>query len=176
MTEPPEVKSLPWYHPAMLLATWFGAGRLRPAPGTWGSLAALPFAWLITVAGGGVVLAVAALAIFLVGCVASQRALATSRTSDPGWIVIDEVAGQWLTLALPLLLLGTPFLDDALGPLGYLIGFASFRLMDIWKPWPVSLADRRVPGGLGVMLDDMLAGVYAGILLTIVLWGMDHVR
>ncbi|HWK47326.1 MAG TPA: phosphatidylglycerophosphatase A [Stellaceae bacterium] len=175
MADPAPPRALAWHHPAMLLATWFGAGRLPGAPGTWGSLAALPVAWLITATGGTAALLIAALLIFLVGWIAAHRALDTSRSSDPGWIVIDEVAGQWLTLALPPLLLGFAFLDDALGPLGYLLGFGLFRVMDIWKPWPVSLADQRVPGGLGVMLDDMLAGVYAGGCLTLILWGLDHV-
>jgi phosphatidylglycerophosphatase A len=75
---------------------------------------------------------------------------------DPGWIVIDEVVGQGLTLLL------TP--PDLLN---YAAGFALFRLFDIKKPWPVSWADQQIKGGLGIMLDDVLAGIYALALLTL---------
>lgn len=135
--------------PAILLATWFGAGLMPFAPGTWGSLAALPFAWGLTWAGGWPLLAVATLAVFVVGWWASARYVAASGISDPGSVVIDEVAGQWLVL------LFTP-----LDPLLYGVGFLLFRALDITKPWPASWADRSVEGGLGVMLDDVLAALY----------------
>jgi phosphatidylglycerophosphatase A len=150
---------------AMMLATWFGAGRLPWAPGTWGSLAALPFAWGIAEFGGRTALLGAVAIVFFVGWAAATGAARASRSSDPGWIVIDEVAGQWLTLAVA-----------PLDPLAYVLGFALFRAMDILKPWPVSLADRHVPGGFGIMLDDMLAGLYAAAALAGLLWGLDHVR
>ena len=138
------------WHPAVLVATWFGAGRLPVAPGTWGSLAALPFAGAIHWVFGPVGLGLAAAALFLIGCWASSVYCRCSRDKDPGAIVIDEVAAQWLTLvAAPL------------DPVFYGIGFLLFRVADIAKPWPASWADRAVEGGLGVMLDDVLAGVYA---------------
>ena len=78
-----------------------------------------------------------------------------SATEDPGAIVIDEVAGQWLVLvAAPL------------DPLAYALAFLLFRIFDIWKPWPVRWADRHVKGGLGIMLDDILAAIYAVALLS----------
>ena len=136
--------------PAILIATWFGAGFLPKAPGTWGSLFALPFAWLLVAAGGAPLLAGAVAILFLIGWWASSHYIEQSGIDDPGSVVVDEVAGQWLTLvAVPL------------DPLLYLIGFLLFRIFDIIKPWPVSWADRRVGGGLGVMLDDILAGLYA---------------
>lgn len=142
--------------PAILLATWFGAGYLPKAPGTWGSLAALPFAWALLAAGGPSLLAVAALLVSLAGWWAADRYMAASGTHDPGQIVVDEVAGQWLAL------LGAPHLSWW----GFAAGFLLFRLFDIVKPWPVSWADRKVPGGLGVMLDDVLAGVMAALALA----------
>ena len=136
-------------HPACLLATWFGAGLLRPAPGTWGSLAALPCAWVIVHFGGTTALATATLVVFALGCWAGGVYERAGGGSDPGAVVIDEVAGQWLVLiAAPL------------EPLYYLAAFLLFRLCDITKPWPASWADRRIHGGLGIMLDDILAALY----------------
>jgi len=149
----------PLREPAILLATWFGSGYLPKMPGTWGSLAALPFAWAIQAAWGTPALAVAAVLAFVVGVWASNVYMARAGGDhDPGAVVIDEVAGQWLTLLAA----------GAVAPLPYAAGFVLFRLFDVLKPWPVSLADRRVGGGLGVMLDDVLAAVYAaaGLLLV----------
>lgn len=147
--------------PATLLSTWFGAGLLPKAPGTWGSLAALPFAWAITWAGGWPALSLATLTVFIIGCWAADRTALSIGISDPGFIVIDEVAGQWLVL------LATP--PDLLR---YLIGFALFRLFDIAKPWPANWADRRIKGGFGVMLDDVFAGLYglAAMSLLALVW------
>jgi phosphatidylglycerophosphatase A len=90
-----------------------------------------------------------------------------SATKDPSAIVIDEVAGQWLVL-----------LGAAPNPLSYVLAFVLFRVFDIWKPWPVSWADRRLAGGLGIMLDDLLAAVYAVLALFVLLaiGGMIGVR
>ena len=141
--------ALPLSHPACLAATWFGVGLIRPAPGTWGSLAALPCGWVIVYFGGPFALAVATLAVFVLGCWAGGVYERASGGQDPGVVVIDEVAGQWLVLiAAPL------------DPLFYLAGFALFRLCDITKPWPASWADRQIHGGLGIMLDDILAALY----------------
>jgi len=137
------------------LATWFGSGLLPKAPGTWGSLAALPFAWLILRYGGVWWLAAAALAVFLVGWWASNIYVEATGSDDPGAIVIDEVAGQWIAL-----------LPAAHGVWWHwLVGFALFRAFDILKPWPVGWADRHVKRGFGVMLDDVIAGVYAAAIL-----------
>jgi phosphatidylglycerophosphatase A len=142
--------------PAALLATWFGAGLLPKAPGTWGSLAALPFAWLIVSVGGGTALAIAILLVFALGWWAAERTAQAIGLEDPGCIVIDEVAGQWLVL------LATP--PDVLH---YLIGFLLFRIFDIKKPWPVGWADRHIKGGLGIMFDDVLAGIYGLIVMAL---------
>ncbi|EKE77666.1 phosphatidylglycerophosphatase A family protein [Oceanibaculum indicum] len=136
-------------HPAYILATWFWVGRIPKAPGTWGSLAALPFAWVIADAFGPLALLIAAALLFPVGCWASAAYAEGIGRKDPGSAVIDEVVGQWMVLAV------MPH-----DPLAYAIGFALFRLFDIAKPWPVSLADRKFTGGFGIMADDVLAALY----------------
>jgi phosphatidylglycerophosphatase A len=139
-----------------LICSFFGAGRLPKAPGTWGSLAALPLVWLLAWAGGPWLLGGAMVVLFAVGWWASARVVAEDGEEDPSWVVIDEVVGQGLTLLL------TPP-----GLVGYAAGFALFRLFDIKKPWPVSWADEKVKGGLGIMLDDVVAAVYAAALLAL---------
>lgn len=146
-------------HPAFLIATWFGAGLLPRAPGTWGSLAALPFAWALAWWGGPMALAAATVVVFLVGWWAAAVYVRRTGRQDPGEVVVDEVAGQWLTLVM------VP--PD---PLLYLAGFALFRLFDIRKPWPVGWADREIGGGLGVMVDDVFAGLYAAVIMIAILW------
>lgn len=147
--------------PAVLAATWFGAGLLPGAPGTWGSLAALPVAWLLQWSLGPWGLLAAFVMVCALGLWSVGRVAGGALGDDPGQVVIDEVAGQWLTLLLvpPQL----PF---------YLAGFLLFRLFDIVKPWPVGWADRAVKGALGVMLDDILAGLYAGAALAALAWWM----
>lgn len=149
----------PLRDPVVLLSTWFGAGRLPKAPGTWGSLAALPFAALLTWLGGWPTLLAATVAVFFVGWWAAGRYIALTGRDDPGEVVIDEVAGQWLVLL--------PAPPD---PILYLAGFALFRLFDITKPWPAGWADRKVKGGLGVMLDDVLAAGYGLLIMLALIW------
>ena len=151
----------------MLVATWFGVGFLPMAPGSWGSLAALPFAWVIANLWGVIGLGVAAAIAFIVGWWAAAIVAKASAVEDPETVVIDEVAAQWLVLlAVPP------------APLPYALAFVLFRIFDIWKPWPVRWADRRVKGGLGIMLDDLLAAVYAVFLVSVLvaLGGVSGVR
>ncbi len=158
MTERDTGRGLSFWHPASLLATWFGSGLLPRVPGTWGSLAALPFAYVLTLAGGPWALLAAAGLVFLVGLWASGVYATANGVHDPGQVVIDEVAGQWLTL-VPLAL--TPF---ALEPVLYGVAFLTFRVFDVLKPWPVSYFDQNLPGAWGIMVDDIAAGVYAGVV------------
>jgi phosphatidylglycerophosphatase A len=147
-------------HPAWLLATWFGAGRLPRAPGTVASLAALPLAAALAWLGGPWLVLLAALPLFGLGVWASERYMAAYGVHDPGAVVVDEVVGQCLTLAL---LPATP--------IAYLLGFVLFRILDMAKPWPAGWIDRRMTGGIGVMLDDVVAGIYAGALgLVLLSW------
>ena len=141
---------------ATLLATWFGCGWLPRAPGSWGSLAALPFAWAFVAFGGVPALLAASVVLFGIGCWAAGSEARARGVQDPGWVVIDEVVGQWLTLAAAPLSLPA-----------YAAGFLLFRLFDIWKPWPVRWADRRWHGGFGIMADDAFAAVFAAAVLVI---------
>ncbi|HUZ71583.1 MAG TPA: phosphatidylglycerophosphatase A [Stellaceae bacterium] len=143
-------------HPAMLAATLCGVGFMPRAPGTWGTLVALPFAWLVARAWGAGGLVAGAFVLFVLGWWA---AAAVTRVcgKDPQFIVIDEAAGQFLALA------AAPPLD----PWFYVAAFGLFRIFDIAKPFPVGWADRRIGGGFGVMFDDALAAVYAALVLMI---------
>jgi phosphatidylglycerophosphatase A len=146
---------LPFSHPAALIATGFGIGLLPGMPGTWASLAALPFAWLIRSWGGPTALAIGTTGAFLIGWWAAARVTRATPVNDPGWIVIDEIAAQWLVL------LAVPQRVWL-----YAAAFLAFRLFDIWKPFPVSWCDRNIKGGFGIMLDDVAAALYA---LTLIL-------
>jgi len=150
----PDQDRPPAFSPAMIAATWFGCGLAPKAPGTVGSLGALPFAWIILTYWGWSWLAAAAVAAAVLGILATAAVLKRSSIKDPSFVVIDEVAGQWIAL-----------LPAGLDPVLFVAGFLAFRLFDIWKPWPVSWADRDVPGALGVMLDDLIAGAYAAAVV-----------
>jgi phosphatidylglycerophosphatase A len=155
-------------HPAVLLSTACGAGLSPWAPGTMGTLVALPVWWwllaplalpaYLLVLVSTVLLGwwVSARTISLVGLDASDH-----EQADDGAIVIDEVAGVWLALML------APHSWWAM-----LAGFVLFRLFDIAKPWPVSWADRRLPGAWGVMADDLIAGLQAMAVLAVLLWAV----
>lgn len=159
-------RGLGFFHPVTIVSTWFGSGLLPRMPGTWGSLAALPFAWWIRDAWGPVGLGGAVVILALVGLWAASAFIKRSDDGDPGAVVVDEVVGQWLVLIV--------------APPEYWIfalGFVLFRAADIVKPWPVSWADRSLSGGFGVMADDILAAVYAAaalwaiLAITGTLWG-----
>jgi len=155
--------TLPFWHPAFLIATWFGSGLLPKIPGTWGSAAALPFAWAIMWFGGPWVLLACSAVAFAVGIWAAGMYSKHSGIKDAGPIVIDEVAGQWLTLVPAGLFAG-------MDPVLFIVGFFLFRVADILKPWPANWADRELGGGLGVMLDDIFAAIYAGFGLYAFIW------
>ncbi|WCR12385.1 phosphatidylglycerophosphatase A [Paracoccus stylophorae] len=150
-----------------LLCIWFGAGLLRPAPGTWGSAVAVALGLLIHRIGHFPLLAVATGAVTLIGLRAVRRYTAGMADPDRSEIVIDEVAGQWLALCFPsagFFLAGLP--ASTFPYPGWIAAFLFFRLFDIWKPWLVGRADRQ--GGVdGVMKDDLWAGLFAGIATMI---------
>jgi len=143
-----------------LIATFFYVGHLRPAPGTWGSAAAIPAAWALHVLGGPWLLGAGVMVSFTLGWWATSLETKGKDDHDPSEIVIDEVAGQWLAF-LPVSV-GAAHTGAALTALypGWIAAFVLFRLFDIWKPGPIGWADRR-GDSLGVMLDDILAGVIA---------------
>ena len=135
--------------PSHLFATWFGVGLIRPAPGSWGSLVALLIWYFAEFLHSSIhiVLPIFILFSWLVCSQASQD----SDSKDHSAIVIDEVAGMFVALS---------FVTHEI--IIYLWTFLLFRLFDIWKPWPISLADKNVEGGLGILLDDLIAGLFAG--------------
>ncbi|MCS6914014.1 MAG: phosphatidylglycerophosphatase A [Myxococcales bacterium] len=136
-----------------MIATSLGAGLLPGAPGTYGSLSALPVAFLLGRLGPAAY-AGCTLGVVVVGTWAAGRFCAASGQPDDQRVVIDEVAGCLVALSL--------------GPYtwpGMLLGFGLFRLLDIWKPGPLRWLDRHVRGGVGVMADDVLAGALAALCL-----------
>lgn len=147
-------RGLSTFHPVCLTSTFFGCGLLPFAPGTWGSAAALPIAWMVRDQFGVVALLAVTAVVFLAGLWASTIYVRRTSEADPSPIVIDEVAGQMLVLAV------APLQWD-----WFLAGLVLFRIFDIVKPWPVSWAERRFRNGFGVMADDVLAALYAGGLL-----------
>lgn len=149
---------------AWTLATFFGAGLLRPGPGTWGSLAAAAIWYFglgaahLTEAHAMTVTAAGAALVTLIGIPAATRVERESGITDPGFVVIDEVAGQWLSLVA--------------APLNWrcaLAAFLLFRFFDIVKPWPARQLE-KLQGGTGIMLDDLAAGAYALILILLYRW------
>lgn len=151
---------------ATLLGTFFYIGYLRPASGTWGSAAALPAAYGLALLGGPWLLALAVLGVFCLGWWATSVMVEGRDTHDPSEVVIDEVAGQWVAL-LPVLVGASHAGVDALAlwP-GWLVAFLAFRFFDILKPGPIGWADRRADA-LGVMLDDMIAGLAAALTVML---------
>jgi phosphatidylglycerophosphatase A len=140
----------------------FGSGLAPKAPGTFGSAFALLFipAWLALGFFNSVLIIVlmSLLGIYLCGRTAELMGV-----HDDGRIVWDEFAGQSISF-LPLVYLGQ------MNWLWVLVGFALFRLFDVWKPWPIRVVDRRVHGGFGIMLDDIIAGIWAALCILIYLY------
>jgi len=145
------------------IAVFFGAGLLRPAPGTWGSAVAVGLGLGLHWLGGFPLLALATLTAVGWGLWALERELADRPGADPSEFVIDEVAGQWLALCFPAAGFWLMGLENGNFPYpGWVAAFLFFRLFDIWKPGVIGRADRRSDPA-GVMLDDLWAGLFAGI-------------
>lgn len=148
-----------------LWAARLGPAGLMPAPGTAGSLAALVAApWLFLPLSTPLRLVLLAL-VFAAGAAAAGRAERILGRTDPGQVVIDELLGQWIAL-LPLAQ-GSGG-RDSLGPM--ILAFVLFRVLDIRKPWPVRRCETLLPGGWGIMLDDVAAGLLAALGLALVQW------
>jgi phosphatidylglycerophosphatase A len=144
-----------WRNPVHFLAFGFGSGAAPVAPGTFGTLAAVPIYLLLTLlpVWGYVAVVLGMLGVGIWLCHITSRDLGVH---DHAGIVWDEIVGYLITM-----------LAAASGWLWIVIGFALFRFFDILKPWPIAWLDRQVAGGLGIMLDDVLAGVYAGLVMLI---------
>lgn len=141
--------------PACFAALGFGAGLSPKAPGTVGTLVAIPLYLLLQPLPLFWYL-LATVAAFVIGVWLCQQAVNWLQQEDPSAVVWDEIVGYLVTMIM--------------APQGWqwlLAGFVLFRLFDIWKPWPVKLADEQVHGGFGIMLDDVIAAVYAAICLQL---------
>ena len=138
-----------------MLAVWFGCGHFPKAPGTAGTVGAIPLYLALRPHGLGHV-ALAAVVVTAVGVWASGRVAERTGLHDPQIVCIDEVAGVLVTW------LGAPP-----GWAGTIAGFVVFRLLDQWKPWPARAAERRLPPRWGIMLDDVLAGIWGAALLLV---------
>lgn len=149
--------------PLQLLAFGFGSGLAPKAPGTFGSLTALLFFPLLALLTLPAYLGVVALAALTGGPICGHAARALE-VHDDGRIVWDEFAGQWLALAPLVPVLAWGWRDV----LWLVAGFALFRLFDVAKPWPIGYLDRKVHGGVGIMLDDLVAGMFAAVALMLV--------
>ena len=142
-----------------ILSNWFSTvfkiGYLPIAPGTWGSLAAL-IVWYVLVGHiSSITLIVLIVVIFALGVYTSSLIEINLTIKDPSIVVIDEWVGQWIVLL---------FLPKSM--VWGLVAFLLFRLFDIWKPYPISKLD-NMHGGWGIMLDDVLAGIYALVVISI---------
>ena len=152
---------------SMLWATWFGIGHLRPASGTWASALAVVMGYLLHATLGFPGFALVTLGVTALGFWAVAAALPQMANPDPSEFVIDEVAGQWIALLPASYGFWRAGLDPWTFPWPAWVGaFVLFRLFDIWKPGPVGWAD-RIEGPVGVMLDDIVAGLIAGLCLML---------
>ena len=157
-----------------LFLTFFGSGLSPKAPGTMGTLASLPVGLLIIHYMGMETLFMLTFAITIIAIFEINKYEVITGEHDQKEIVIDETVGIWITLMIAYSTIIT--LDYAfVYEIGVLVSFASFRLFDIWKPSTIGWIDREVKGGLGVMGDDILAGVAGGLFTSMILMGLDKV-
>jgi len=157
-----------------LFITFFGSGLAAKAPGTAGSLAALIVGVLLLEVVPMQTMFMLTLAITIIGIFEINKYEKATNTHDDKSIVIDEVAGMWITLMFAVASAKT--LEFAYAyEIAIVLSFGAFRLFDIWKPSLIGTIDRKVKGGLGVMGDDLLAGVAGGMLTVMVLMGLDKV-
>lgn len=143
-------------HPAHMLSFGFGSGLAPKAPGTWGTAMALPIFAALQLILPNPIIFVFCMPLFVLGVFTAELTGRALGVSDYGGIVIDEIVAMMMVLCF------TPST-----PLAWLVAFALFRLFDIIKPWPISWFDRRIKGGLGVMIDDLIAAIFAitGVLI-----------
>ena len=146
---------------ATLVVTFFGTGRLKPGPGTWGSLATVTVwalvSYRIPVANRTWATLIAAAAVTIIGIPAATRVARATGLKDPQFVVIDEVAGQLVALIAVPLAWKT-----------FLAGLILFRVFDIWKPFPIRRLE-RLPEGIGIVVDDLGAGLYALAIVHLLL-------
>lgn len=149
-------EGISFWHPAALVSTWFGVGLMPKAPGTWGSLAALPIAWVVAERYGAWAVVALGVVLFALGMWSTTAYLHHSRAQDPSEVVVDEVAAQMLACA-----------PAGLDPVAFTLAFILFRVFDVMKPWPCGALERGLPGALGVMADDIAAALYAAAMVEL---------
>ena len=155
MSRSPRIKDLA--NPVHFLSFGFGSGLLKPAPGTWGTVAALPIWWFF-IADLNIIYSLSIVLVsFVIGIFLCSYTAAALGTHDHGAIVWDEFVGVWITL-----------LFFPKNVLIMLLGFALFRCFDIVKPFPIKQIDKHVKGGFGIMIDDVIAGIFAALCLCVV--------
>ncbi len=155
-----------------LFLTFFGAGLSPKAPGTVGTLASLPIGFAVLYYLGTETLFMLTIAITVVGIFEVNKYEKMTGIHDQQHIVIDEAAGMWLSLMIAYssaITMTYPYAET----LAIICSFAAFRLFDIWKPSTIGWIDRELKGGLGVMLDDVLAGIAGGLFSVLVLMGIE---
>ncbi len=140
------------------LGTWFGLGLIPYAPGTWGTIGAIPLVWYFHSLGEMQYMYATAAFVMVSLFIAQMYENELATEHDPCEFVLDEVAGFLVTMTW------VPFTWPYL-----LAGFVLFRLLDILKPWPISWVDAEVPGGFGAMADDLVAGILASIAMQLIL-------
>lgn len=160
--------------PVHLLAFWFGSGLSPKGPGTAGTLAAVPLYLLLRGLPLPVYLLLTA-ALFAFGCWVCGESSRRLGVHDHGGIVFDEVVGLLVTCVPLLPGVGLASADET-GVWGLVAAFLLFRVFDIWKPWPIRRLDREVEGGFGIMLDDLIAALYAAIALVLVILVYWHIE
>lgn len=158
---PIRLKTKVWQDPIYFIAFGFGSGLMSKAPGTWGTLAAVPLYLLLVGLPLWLYLSITLLA-FILGVWVSDRVSRDLGVHDYKGIVWDEVVGYLLTMAM---------IPAGLGWM--LAGFLLFRLFDIWKPQPIGFVDSKVKGGFGIMLDDVLAAIPAWLILQFFVWSFS---
>ena len=159
----PNVKHIVLRNPVHIISFGFGAGLSPVAPGTVGTLIAVPV-YLLLASFSPVIYLLFVAILFIAGCWASKFTADALGVHDHPGIVIDEIVGYLVTMALI--------------PITWywvILGFLLFRAFDIWKPWPISLVDQRLKGGLGIMLDDLIAGLFGLLSLHIVVWSAQFI-
>jgi phosphatidylglycerophosphatase A len=147
-----------WIDPVYFLAFGFGSGLAKIAPGTFGTIAAIPIYLLINNTSNYVYLAISTL-LFIIGIPIANKVTIDLGVDDYKGIVIDEIVGYLFVM----------FLAPS-GVYWIILGFILFRLFDIWKPEPIRFIDKRVKGGFGIMLDDLVAAIFAWIALQLIVW------
>jgi phosphatidylglycerophosphatase A len=157
----PDFKFL-FKHPAHFFGLGFGSGLAPKAPGTFGTVIGLPLFWLISGYSLSVQLVIIA-ALFIIGIYFCDKTSKALGVADHGAIVWDEIVAMMLVLAF------TPYTW-----LGWLAAFLLFRVFDIWKPYPICYFDAKLKNGFGVMFDDLLAAIYAILVLKFIVWPLSQ--